>query len=140
MLSLKLLRGETGKLPEETSMNWFLVALKKYADFSSRARRKEFWAFYLLNTIIWLVLAFVEGGGVFYSEYGVLSTLYGLAVFIPAMAVTVRRLHDTGRSGWWLLIALIPIIGTIIFLTFLVQDSQPGGNQYGRNPKGVDSA
>lgn len=121
-------------------MNWFLVALKKYADFSSRARRKEFWAFYLLNTIIWLVLAFVEGGGVFYSEYGVLSTLYGLAVFIPAMAVTVRRLHDTGRSGWWLLIALIPIIGTIIFLTFLVQDSQPGGNQYGRNPKGVDSA
>ena len=66
---------------------------------------------------------------------GLLGGLYGLAVFIPGFAVAVRRLHDTGKSGWWLLILLVPLLGVIVFLVFMVQDSQPGENQYGANPK-----
>jgi uncharacterized membrane protein YhaH (DUF805 family) len=106
--------------------------LKKYAVFSGRARRKEYWMFVLINLIITFVLYLIEGlvGGP-----GILGGLYSLAVLIPAIAVGVRRLHDTNRSGWWLLIGLIPLIGTIVLLVFLVQDSQPGENQYGPNPK-----
>ena len=113
-------------------MNWYLEVLKKYAVFSGRARRKEYWMFFLFNVIILFVLAFVEG---FAGSPGIVSMLYSLAVLIPAIAVTVRRLHDTDRSGWWLLIALIPLIGMIVLLAFMVQDSKPGENQYGPNPK-----
>jgi uncharacterized membrane protein YhaH (DUF805 family) len=113
-------------------MSWYLEVLKKYAEFNGRARRKEYWMFVLINMIIIFVLYFIEGlaGGP-----GILGGLYSLAVLIPGIAVTVRRLHDTNRSGWWLLIGLIPIIGHIILLVFTVQGSQPGGNQYGPNPK-----
>ena len=113
-------------------MSWYLDVLKKYAVFSGRARRKEYWMFFLINLIITLVLSFIEGlaGGP-----GVVGGLYSLAVLLPAIAVGVRRLHDTNRSGWWMLIGLIPIIGTIILIVFMVQDSQPGENQYGPYPK-----
>jgi uncharacterized membrane protein YhaH (DUF805 family) len=113
-------------------MNWYLAVLKKYAVFSGRARRKEYWLFVLFNLIITFVLGFVEGlaGGP-----GVVGMLYSLAVFIPGIAVSVRRLHDTGRSGWWLLIGLIPLIGAIVLLVFVIQDGKPGQNQYGANPK-----
>ena len=113
-------------------MNWYLEVLKKYAVFSGRARRKEYWMFFLFNIIIAFVLGFVEGlvGGP-----GVLGTLYGLAILIPGIAVSVRRLHDTNRSGWWLLIGFVPLIGAIVLLVFMVQDSKPGENQYGANPK-----
>ena len=113
-------------------MSWYLTVLKKYAVFSGRARRMEYWMFFLFNTIIAFVLGFVEGlaGGP-----GVLGSLYGLVVLIPGLAVSVRRLHDTNRSGWWLLIGLIPLIGTIILLVFMVQEGHPGENQYGSNPK-----
>ena len=113
-------------------MNWYLEVLKKYAVVSGRARRKEYWMFFLFNIIIVFVLGFIEGlvGG-----QGIISTLYSLAVLIPGIAVSVRRLHDINRSGWWLLIGLVPIIGAIVLLVFMVQDSQPGENQYGRNPK-----
>ena len=113
-------------------MNWYLEVLKKYAVFSGRARRKEYWMFLLFNIIIGLVLGVLEGlaGGP-----GVLGSIYGLAVLIPGIAVSARRLHDTDRSGWWLLIGLIPLIGAIVLLVFMVQDSQPGENQYGPNPK-----
>jgi uncharacterized membrane protein YhaH (DUF805 family) len=113
-------------------MNWYLAVLKKYAVFSGRARRKEYWLFVLFNLIITFVLGFVEGlaGGP-----GFVSILYSLAVFIPGIAVSVRRLHDTGRSGWWLLIGLIPLIGAIVLLVFVIQDGKPGQNQYGANPK-----
>src|SRR5437899_1593476 len=96
---------------EERLMHWYLEALKKYAVFSGRARRKEYWMFFLFNLIIGLVLGVIEGvaGGP-----GVLESLYGLAVLIPGIAVSVRRLHDTNRSGWWLLIGLIPLIGVIV--------------------------
>ena len=113
-------------------MNWYLEVLKKYAVFNGRARRTEYWMFVLFNIIISFVLGFVEGlvGGP-----GVIGLLYGLAVLIPGIAVAVRRLHDTDRSGWWLLIAVVPIIGAIVLLVFMVQDSKSGQNQYGTNPK-----
>lgn len=113
-------------------MNWYLEVLKKYAVFSGRARRKEYWMFVLFNMIIGLVLGFVEG---LVDGPGVLSSLYSLAVLIPGIAVSVRRLHDTGRSGWWLLIGLVPLIGAIVLLVFMVQDSDPAANPYGPNPK-----
>jgi uncharacterized membrane protein YhaH (DUF805 family) len=119
-------------------MNWYLEVLKKYATFGGRARRKEYWYYSLFNFLISIVLAVIDGVTGTYSfeaGMGLLGGIYGLAVLIPSIAVSIRRLHDTGRSGWWLLIALIPFIGAIILLVFMVQDSQPGENQYGPNPK-----
>jgi uncharacterized membrane protein YhaH (DUF805 family) len=113
-------------------MNWYLEALKKYAVFSGRARRTAYWMFVLFNVIIAVVLAIIDG---LVGSPGILGLLYGLAVLIPGLAVSVRRLHDTNRSGWWLLICLIPLVGAIILLVFMVQDSQPGENRYGPNPK-----
>jgi uncharacterized membrane protein YhaH (DUF805 family) len=113
-------------------LNWYLDGLKQYAVFSGRARRKAYWMFLLFNIIISVVLGVLEGlvGGP-----GVLGGLYSLAIVIPSLAVSVRRLHDTGRSGWWLLLCLIPLIGSIVLIVFMAQDSQPGSNQYGPNPK-----
>lgn len=121
-------------------MNWYFQALKKYTVFNGRSRRKEYWYFVLFNTIISIVLAVIDVvTGSFSPEAGIglLGGIYTLAVLIPGIAVAVRRLHDTGRSGWWLLIGLIPIIGAIVLLVFMVQDSNPGQNQYGPNPKEV---
>ncbi len=110
--------------------------------FSGRAHRTEYWMFTLVNLIISLILVAVEniiglvpeGGG-----QGVLSGIYTFAVLLPSLAVGVRRLHDTGRSGWWLLIGLVPLIGVIVLIVFFVQDSQPGSNTYGPNPKEVEA-
>jgi len=119
-------------------MNWYFEVLKKYAVFSGRARRKEYWFFVLFNIIVSIILAVIDGvTGTLDPEsgMGLLGLIYTLAILIPALAVSVRRLHDTGRSGWWLLILLIPLIGTIVILIFMVQDSKPEENQYGSNPK-----
>ncbi len=119
-------------------MNWYLEVLKKYAVFSGRARRKEYWYFSLFNLLITIVLAVIDGmTGTLIAEanIGLLGGIYALAILIPFLAVSVRRLHDTDRSGWWLLIVLIPLIGSIVFIVFCAQDSQPGENQYGSNPK-----
>ncbi|MBI1285553.1 MAG: DUF805 domain-containing protein [Thiobacillus sp.] len=119
-------------------MNWYLGVLQKYAVFSGRARRKEYWMFFLFNVIISIILAVVDRMTGMFSEasgVGVFESIYGLAILLPSLAVAVRRLHDTDRSGWWLLIGLIPVIGAIVLLVFLVQDSKPGHNQYGPNPK-----
>lgn len=113
------------------NMNWYLEVLKKYAVFNGRARRKEYWMFLLFNLIISFIIGFVE---VFVGSPGYIGLLYYLAVIIPGIAVTVRRLHDTERSGWWLLIVLVPIIG-IMLLVFMVLDSKSGLNKYGANPK-----
>ncbi len=121
-------------------MNWYLEVLKKYAVFSGRARRKEYWYFSLFNLLITIVLAVIDGmTGTLIAEanIGLLGGIYALAILIPFLAVSVRRLHDTDRSGWWLLIALIPLIGAIVILVFMVQDSKPNENQYGSNPKGA---
>ncbi len=119
-------------------MNWYIEVLKKYATFNGRARRKEYWFFALFNLIFTIVAAVVDNLlGTFSPEAGVglLGTIYLLAVLIPALAVSVRRLHDTGRSGWWLLIMLVPLIGAIVLLVFMVLDSKPETNEYGVNPK-----
>jgi uncharacterized membrane protein YhaH (DUF805 family) len=119
-------------------MNWYLEVLKKYAEFNGRARRKEYWMFFLISTVISIILAVIDSFTGTISEeagLGLFSGIYALAVLIPGLSVTVRRLHDTDRSGWWILIGLIPVIGGIALLIFMVLDSTPGGNQYGPNPK-----
>lgn len=115
-------------------MNWYIDAMKKYSDFSGRARRKEYWFFVLFNIIIGITLGFI-GGVTGSSLIQLLSGLYSLAVIVPGIAVSVRRLHDTGRSGWLLLLSLIPLIGALILIVFMVQDSMPLQNSYGPNPK-----
>ena len=119
-------------------MSWYLEALKKYAVFSGRSRRMEYWYFVLFNIIVSIVLGVIDGLlGTSGSSAGagLLSGIYSLAVLIPTLAVTVRRLHDTDRTGWWILIALVPLIGVIVLLVFAALDSTPGSNQYGPNPK-----
>jgi uncharacterized membrane protein YhaH (DUF805 family) len=115
-------------------MNWYTDVLKdKYATFTGRARRQEYWMFILINFLIALGIGVIDG----MLGWGVLGLLYTLAVLIPSIAIAVRRLHDTGRTGWWILITLVPLIGWIILIVFLVLDSQPGDNAYGPNPKAV---
>ncbi|MBF0437098.1 MAG: DUF805 domain-containing protein [Magnetococcales bacterium] len=118
-------------------MNWYFVALKKYAVFNGRSRRKEYWYFSLFGMLLLLSLSVVDFFiGTFDAEAGIglLGGVYAFATFLPSLAVMVRRLHDTGRSGWWSLIFLIPLFGPIIIIIFLVQNSKPGENQYGPNP------
>ena len=124
-------------------MNWYLDALKKYADFSGRARRKAYWVFVLITLVITILLTLVDGALGLYSVesgLGVLSGLYSLAVLVPSISVGARRLHDTNRSGWWLLLGLIPLIGAIVLLVMLCLNSTPGDNDYGPNPKGEPAA
>ena len=121
-------------------MQWYLEPLKKYAVFSGRARRKEYWTFFLGNIILSFVVGMVEGAaGLEWgtSGTGPLSVLLSLALLIPGLAVGVRRLHDTSRSGWWMFIALVPIIGVIVLIVFWASEGHPGTNDYGRNPKEV---
>lgn len=115
-------------------MNWYLGCWKKYAEFSGRARRQEFWMFVLFNSLAGVALGVVDG---ILGTNGGLGGLYSLAVLIPFLAVSVRRLHDTDRSGWWILVNIIPLIGAIILLVFLCSDSKPGENRFGANPKGM---
>lgn len=120
-------------------MNWYLKVLRQYVDFKGRARRKEYWTFVLFNILFGIGCAILDGGlGLSFDEnlyYGPIYGLYSLVMFLPSLAVGVRRLHDIGKSGWMLLIVLIPIIGVIWLLVLLVTDSQPGENAYGPNPK-----
>ncbi|HSQ70181.1 MAG TPA: DUF805 domain-containing protein [Steroidobacteraceae bacterium] len=121
-------------------MNWYLGVFSKYADFGGRARRKEFWYFTLANTLIVVALAVVDLWADLVhrpSGFAFLSGFYSIGVLVPGLAVAVRRLHDTDRSAWWLAIAFVPLVGVFMLLYFYVQDSSPGGNRYGPNPKGV---
>lgn len=119
-------------------MNWYFEVLNKYAVFNGRARRKEYWFFVLFNVLISLLLSIADGlTGTLnpLTGVGVLGGVYMIAIMIPSIAVAVRRLHDTGRSGWWLLISLIPVVGGLVLLYFLVLDSDPESNEYGECPK-----
>ncbi|QXP58799.1 DUF805 domain-containing protein [Olleya sp. HaHaR_3_96] len=108
-------------------MNWYLKVLKEhYADFNGRARREEYWMFYLINVIVSVAVGFVAG----MIQTPIIGTIYSLAVLVPGIAVGVRRMHDVGKSGWYL---LIPIYNLILACT----DSVPGPNKWGDNPKGV---
>jgi len=126
---------------KEIPMNWYISALKRYAVFSGRARRKEYWYFILFNSLITLGLIGVDHGITKFvtgnNALGLFSGLFVLATFLPALGALVRRLHDTNRSGWYVLMNLIPLIGPIIILVYAVQDSEPGTNEYGPNPKEV---
>jgi len=122
-------------------MNYYLTVLKKYAVFEGRARRAEFWWFALFNFIFGMVLQMLFGPVIITAEEGAASplafipVLYMLAILIPSIAVAVRRLHDTGRSGWFILLLLIPLVGPIVLIVFYAQEGASGDNAYGANPK-----
>lgn len=123
-------------------MAWYLMAWQRAADFSGRSRRTEYWMFQLFNILAALALGFVAfvTGVLFGQQDGInifatCICVFGVVSFVPALAVTIRRLHDIGRSGWWYCIAFVPIIGGIILFIFTVLDSDPDRNEYGPNPK-----
>ena len=113
-------------------MEWYLKVLQNFLVFSGRARRKEYWMFILINFGITLTLGFAES---MVGMPGTLSSFYALVVLIPTVAVAVRRLHDTGRSGWWMLLNFLPVLGSLVLLVFFVFDGEEGMNEYGPNPK-----
>lgn len=122
-------------------MEWYLTVLKRYAQFSGRARRKEFWMFVLFNTIISIILSIIDrliGTDYNNGSSGILQSIYSLAVLVPSLAVGARRLHDTGRTAWLLLLYLIPCIGWIILIVFWAQEGNPGPNQHGPDPKAAE--
>jgi uncharacterized membrane protein YhaH (DUF805 family) len=135
---------ETGAM-----VNWWLKAVKQGLDFGGRARRREFWLFFLVNLGIQVVLAVIDtltgSGGFtttsgpynvgFYYQAGWLGIIFTLLVLVPGLAVAVRRLHDTGRPAWWLLIALVPVVGAIVLVVFYALDGNRGENRYGADPK-----
>ncbi|MDO4175847.1 MAG: DUF805 domain-containing protein [Bacillota bacterium] len=111
------------------------TVFSKYAVFNGRARRSEYWWFALFNFIVTAILSFIWGIIFGTDSTNILTTIYSLAVFLPGLAVSVRRMHDIGKSGAWILIGFIPIVGTILMIIWCAQDSQPGSNMYGPNPK-----
>jgi uncharacterized membrane protein YhaH (DUF805 family) len=122
---------------DRSDVSWYLEVLKNYAEFGGRARRAEYWYFTLVSTIVVAVLVALDlATGI----YPILTGLYAFAVFIPSLAVSIRRLHDTGRSGWWIVIALVPLAGAIVLLVFYVQDGASAENLYGPNPKAAGPA
>ncbi len=117
-------------------MQWYLAVLKNYVGFSGRARRTEYWMYTLINAIIIVILS-VLGAIPHLGFFLILGYLYELGILLPSVAVTVRRLHDTNKSGWWILIGLIPLVGGIVLLIFTVLPGDRGPNRYGDDPKGV---
>lgn len=121
-------------------MDWYLMVFRKYAQFGGRSRRKEYWMFTLINIVVLTVLygagmvAMLDNSNGVSLALFLLCVAYSLAAIIPGLAVSVRRLHDTGKSGWWMLLCLVPM-GGLIVLIFECLDSDAGDNQYGPNPK-----
>lgn len=121
-------------------MDWFFEVIGKYADFTGRARRSEYWYFFLIQTILAFALFLADGILGFWIPHlgmGVLSAVMTAGLLVPSIAVTARRLHDVGLSGWWQLAVFVPLAGLFVFLYFSLRDSMPGRNDYGPNPKGV---
>jgi uncharacterized membrane protein YhaH (DUF805 family) len=123
-------------------MYWYLKVLKQYVDFNGRARRKEYWMFLLFSFIFAVIAAILDNVfgttiNIFgqKSWYGWIYLAYCLVVFLPGLAVFVRRLHDIGKSGWWYLLVFIPLVGSIILIVWVCEDSQPSENKWGANPK-----
>ncbi len=111
-----------------------LVVFERYAMFEGRAGRAEYWWFFLANLIISVVLQAIAGAS---NALVILPIAYSLAVLIPGLAVAVRRLHDTNKSGWWILISLVPLVGVIVLIVFLATDGDQGANQYGNPDPGL---
>lgn len=118
-------------------MNYYSICLSKFADFSGRARRREYWTFAIVNCLIALLLLIL---GLAFGEdspaSNILVTIFYLIMLVPNLSVSVRRLHDIGKSGWWLFIGLVPLVGSLLLLVWSFMDSEEGENQYGENPKG----
>ncbi len=118
-------------------MEYFIRAYKNYANFEGRDTRKQYWMFYLFYTIFYILCAVVDG--VFYvnglvGEDGILTILFSLVSFLPSIAIATRRLHDIGKSGWWQLILLIPLIGILVLIYFTSKEGMHEDNQYGPSP------
>ena len=125
--------SDQNKAEEQFNMlDWFVKCLKNYANFSGRARRKEYWFFTLVQFIILVITQIIDA---ILSTDFVFYAIAALALFIPSLSAAVRRLHDTGRSGWWFLIALIPLIGTILLIIWLATETKPENNQWGQPAK-----
>lgn len=122
-------------------MDWYFKVLRNYIGFRGRARRKEYWMFILVNLVLTGVLSILDKmlGLKIAADEGMLTTIYGLLIMLPSWAVQFRRLHDTDRSAWWLLLVLIPIIGWIVILIFNCQNGTPGENRFGSDPKLMDA-
>ncbi len=118
-------------------MNYYSICLSKFADFSGRARRREYWTFAIVNCLIALLLLIL---GLAFGEdspaSNILVTIFYLIMLVPNLSESVRRLHDIGKSGWWLFIGLVPLVGSLLLLVWSFMDSEEGENQYGENPKG----
>lgn len=112
-------------------MNWYIEVLKKYVVFSGRARRTEYWMFMLFSIIATIILNVLDA---MLGLAPLLAFIYGLAVLLPSLAVGVRRLHDTNRSGWWMLLALIPLLN-IVLLVFMCFEGEQRENRFGADPK-----
>jgi uncharacterized membrane protein YhaH (DUF805 family) len=114
------------------------TCLSKYVDFTGRARRSEFWYFFLFSLLVQVVASILDsilGTDFDTGSSGLISTIASLGLFLPSIAVSARRLHDIGKSGWWQLLAIIPIIGWIIVIIWYCTNTKPGANQYGPDPK-----
>lgn len=120
-------------------LEWMLLPLKRYADFSGRSRRKEYWMFVLGVFIAVLLLSIVEGivglSGMVGGVYGPLTSLLLLGIIVPSIAVQVRRFHDQDKSGWFVLLALIPFLGGLAVLVFMCLEGTKGPNRFGPDPK-----
>ncbi|QAA23343.1 DUF805 domain-containing protein [Sporolactobacillus terrae] len=114
-------------------MHWYVDVIKNYVGFSGRATRTEFWMFVLVNFFIAIFVELIDK--FILNGLRVFSTLYNLAVLIPALAVGARRLHDIGKTGWWQLIGIIPVLGWIVLIVYFCTDTQDKENSYGANPK-----
>jgi uncharacterized membrane protein YhaH (DUF805 family) len=112
---------------------WKVVVIERFAQFTGRAGRAEYWWFFLANLIVALILAALSRASIIFT---ILYVVYSLAVLIPSIAVGIRRLHDTNKSGWWMLLYLVPVVGFIVLLVFFVMEGTPGPNQYGPPPPG----
>ena len=121
-------------------MHWFTDVIKKYAEFSGRARRKEFWMFVLIGWVISVALSIIDRaiGTSNSSGSGLLGSLFSLAILLPSLAVAARRLHDTGRSGKWLFLIFAIVVGWIVLLVWYIQEGNAGDNQYGPDPKAAE--
>lgn len=117
-------------------MNWYVEVLKKYATFSGRARRTEYWMFVLVNLLVSIALGVGDAvlGTATDDGTGILGSIYALGVLLPSIAVGVRRLHDMNKSGWWMLLAIVPLVN-VVLLVFFVQQGTVGPNRYGPDPK-----
>jgi uncharacterized membrane protein YhaH (DUF805 family) len=139
---------------KEGTMDWMIMPLRRYAEFTGRSRRKEYWLYVLFLVIVGVLFGMLDtalglggsasswhstsgpqvgAGGSFHG--GVLTLIFWLATLVPSIAVAIRRLHDTDRSGWWLLIGLVPLIGGIVLLVFMLLEGTRGPNRFGPDPR-----